>query len=231
MARGNNAQVSHGQHVFFVNSRVRPTILLRGNAGQITVVPGPAGRVVMKYAIRHTGAGRPATVAFGQSARTNSVLGREIDYPRVGTGSDQVDWWITLPKNSNLDFTTGAGPMTVSGVSGHISLITNAGDVTTNNVFFQGNSILSTQAGSIHLLGNVQVGSTCRIHTNAGSVDVSFPSSARLYISASLVAGIVSSDFSGVSTNSRGASGYIGHGPYGKVFIDLIAGTVSIHRL
>jgi hypothetical protein len=231
MAHGSAAQTSQGQRVFSVSSRVRPTLILRGHAGLIHVGTGAPGKIIIKYVIRHTGAGRPATAAFGLNSKLNDVIAREIDYPRTGTGNDEINWYITVPKNVNLDCTTSAGPIVASNVNGRISLITNSGDVIANNVLMKEDSNLLTQAGSITLSGNVLVGHTCNIHTNAGAINVSFPPSARLYVSASLMAGFISSDFSGISTSRTGAVGYIGHGPYARVLISTQAGTIAIHRL
>jgi len=231
MAHGSASRTLQGQRSFFVSSRVRPTLILRGHAGLIHVGTGASGKIIIKYVIRHTGAGRPATAAFSSNSKFNSVTAREIDYPRSGRGNDEIDWYITVPKNANLDCATGAGPIVASNVIGRISLITNSGDVTATKVLMKEDSNLLTQAGNVTLSGNVMVGHTCKIHTNAGSINVAFPSSARLYVSASLIAGFVSSDFPGISTNRTGAVGYIGHGPYAKVLISTQAGTIGIHRL
>src|SRR5262249_4393616 len=156
--------------------------------------------------VRHTGAGRPATVSFSQNAKGNSVTAREVDYPRVGSSNDQVDFTVTVPVNTNLNFATSSGSIVATGVQGQLVLSTHAGSISTDHVLFEGHSSLVTQSGNVKLSGNVQAGSHCNARTSAGSVSASFPRSARLSVSASLALGSVSSDFPSVSASSRGAS-------------------------
>ena len=231
MAHSSESQGLQGQRVFAVNSRVRQTVILRGNAGMMHVVMGAAGRVIVNYVVRHTGAGRPATVAYSQNVKANSVTAREVDYPRVGSGNDQVDFTITVPVNTNLDFVTHAGSINATGVRGRVSFNTSAGGITTNNVLFEGKSMLVTRSGGVRLGGNVQAGSSCEVRSSAGSVNAFFPRSARLAITASLTLGRVSSDFSTVTASTKGASGFIGRGPYGRVVINVQVGSIAIHRV
>jgi hypothetical protein len=225
------AQGLQGQRVFGVNSRLRQTVILRGNAGMMHVVTGAPGRVIIKYVVRHTGAGRPATIAYSQNSRANTVTAREIDYPRVGMGNDQVDFTVFVPVNTNLDFSTHAGALNADGVRGYFAFSTGAGSIATNNVLFEGNSTLVTRSGKIRLAGNVQIGSSCAANTTAGSVDAFFPRNARLAITASLALGRVTSDFSSVAASVRGASGFVGRGPYGRVQIKVQVGSIAIHRV
>ncbi|HTK11625.1 MAG TPA: DUF4097 family beta strand repeat-containing protein [Ktedonobacteraceae bacterium] len=232
MAHSNDSQALQGQRVFTVNSHMRQTVILRGNAGMMHVAVGAPGRVTIKYAVRHTGAGRPATVSYSHNARANSITAREIDFPRVSSNSnDQVDFTVTVPVNTNLDFATSSGSIIATGTKGQVALVTHAGNVSVDHMLVEGNSVLSTQSGNVTLAGNVQIGSSCKIHTNAGTVSAFFPHSARLSISASLALGTVTSDFPSVSPSSRGAVGSIGHAPYGYVLIDVQVGTIAIHKI
>ncbi|HEY4386621.1 MAG TPA: hypothetical protein VGN34_19360, partial [Ktedonobacteraceae bacterium] len=190
MAHSSDSQVLQGQRVFTVNSHMRQTVILRGNAGMMHVAVGAPGRVIIKYSVRHTGAGRPATVSYSQNARANSITAREIDYPRVSSNSnDQVDFTVTVPVNTNLDFVTHSGSIVATGIKGHTVLSTQAGNVSIDHALIEGNSVLSTQSGNVTLAANVQIGSSCKIHTSAGTVNAFFPHSARLSISASLALG------------------------------------------
>jgi hypothetical protein len=231
MAHGSATLQSQKQRFFSVSTHTHPTLIINASAGLIRVNIGQSGHIVVNYTIHHDGSGRPPKVTFSQNINNNSVTITEKEYPQPNYHANQhTDFMITVPRNTDLDFSTGAGTIDVSGVSSRFQLRTHAGDVVTHNVFAKGQSLLLTSAGQIKFSGSVQPGSVCNLHTNAGELDAYLPGSAHVYVSASLNAGIISSDFSSISVGRNSASGYIGSGPYGQLLMDTSAGIIGIHH-
>ena len=231
MAHGSSTLQPESQRSFLVGTRIHPTLVINASAGFIHVNVGPSGHIWVSYMIHHDGPGRPPKVSFSQNTLANSVTITEKEYPQPTSHANQhTDFTITVPRNTELNFSTGAGDIVVAGLNSRVQLRTHAGSITARSMVARSKSLLSTNAGRIKFWGTVVPGSSCSFHTNAGSLDAYLPSSAHVTVSASLRAGMITSDFSSISIGRTSASGSIGSGPYGHMTFNLQAGTIGIHR-
>ncbi len=74
---------------------------------------------------------------------------------------------VKVPERYNVDFTSGAGNVDVSGLEGRIEGRTGAGNITLANL--RGTVDVSSGAGNIDLAGDVE---QVKVHTGAGNVDL-----------------------------------------------------------
>lgn len=168
-----------------------PLIQLNSNISDVTILAGSAATTIQLAVHKHVQAfnGSSAQSELNAMHVTTAQSGNVIDIETEGNGVSEflqhrwIDLTITVPANSDLDLTTSAGDVSVSGVSGAMDITSSAGDLTLNNSVLEGNSTIHSSAGDIKL-NSVAGEAHTSIVTNAGDVDFkgSLGSSADLQV-------------------------------------------------
>src|SRR5262249_29365643 len=118
-----------------------------------------------------------------------------------------VDFIVTVPNTTNLQIHTNAGSITVNGVSGIMSLTSNAGSVGATQSSLTGSSNFQTNAGSINFNGSIGSTGTYEFQTNAGSITMTLTGNPSFHLNANTNAGAINTSFPvTVNRNTVGAT-------------------------
>jgi DUF4097 and DUF4098 domain-containing protein YvlB len=208
--------------------------MLTSDAGSVTVKSGNTTSIVVqatKYA-SFGGNFNDVQITYGQSGNTVTVA-----VHRSGTfnffNSTSADFTITVPPATDLQITTNAGSITVRGISGKMSLMSNAGAIGATQASLTGSSTFRTNAGSITFNGAIGTTGTYDFETNAGSIDITLPGTASFHLNAITNAGSITTSFP-VTVNHSGASatanGDVGPTPQATLTLKTNAGSISLNR-
>ncbi len=218
-------------HTYAVSAH--PTLVINDNNGSITIHRGAADSQLTIQANKHIGIGNAPSVEYNQSGNTMAATAQGgSDF---GLSGGNVDFDVTVPSNTDLQLHTNAGSIDVNGVSGTMSLTTNAGSVTATQDTLSGQSALKSNAGSITFDGSIIANGQYEFATNAGSVNVTLPDTPAFHVDARTNAGSISSDFASVNRESNSGVGHDAHGdvgssPTAQVTLQTNAGSIDIHR-
>ena len=208
--------------------------MLTSDAGSITVNSGSAGSIAVQ-AKKFAGFGgnlNDVQINYNQSGDTVNVT-----VHRTGTfnffNATSVDFTITVPSTTDLQITTNAGSITVNGISGKMSLTSNAGTIGATQSSLTGSSIFKTNAGSINFTGTIGTTGTYDFETNAGSIDMTLSGSATFLLNASTDAGSINTSFPVTvnrSTAGATANGEVGNSPQATLTLKTNAGSITLNK-
>ncbi len=211
-----------------------PALMLTSDAGSITVNRGSTDSITVqakKYA-SFGGNLNDVQINYNQSGNTVNVT-----VHRSGTfnffNATSVDFTITVPPATDLQLTTNAGSITVNGISGKMSLMSNAGTIGATQASLTGSSTFKTNAGSINFTGTIGSTGTYDFETNAGSIDMTLPGSASFHLNASTDAGSINTSFPVTvnrSTAGATANGEVGTSPQATLTLKTNAGSINLNR-
>jgi hypothetical protein len=237
-----------------------PSVVVRAQAGMVSVTAGSASQVsvrVTKYARAiTTGLGRQALngihVSITQAGNTITVA-ETVDaldfWPARLSRNVQIE--LTVPQATNLEATLNAGNITAESLQGTAVVTTNAGSITFDHarlsdaslhtdagtiqldqVVLSGDAHLSSNAGSITLLGSLAPHTALDASTNAGSVSLTLPATTSAHLEATTNAGDVSIQGFPIAVQRTfaraSASGDLSPNPTGSIIIHTNAGSVSV---
>jgi len=147
--------------------------------------------------------------------------------------STSVDFTITVPPTTDLQINTNAGTITINGISGKMSLISNARTIDATQAALTGNSTFRTNAGSINFNGAIGSTGTYDFETNAGSIDMTLTGSPNFHVNATTDVGSINSSFPlTVSHSSVGATvnGDVGTAPRAALTLKTNAGSINLNK-
>ncbi len=147
--------------------------------------------------------------------------------------STSVDFTITVPPTTDLQINTNAGTITINGISGKMSLISNARTIDATQAALTGNSTFRTNAGSINFNGAIGSTGTYDFETNAGSIDMTLTGSPNFHVNATTDVGSINSSFPlTVSHSSVGATvnGDVGTAPQATLTLKTNAGSINLNK-
>jgi hypothetical protein len=216
---------------FTMNSS--PTLILNNLAGSVTI-QGSGGNTISVQATRYASFGGNVNdmhVAYSQSGNTLNVTAA-----RSGAfnffNATSVDFRISVPSSIALQIMTSAGSISVTGVTGTMTITTNAGSINVTQASLPGSSTLKTNAGSITYNGSLGSTGTYDFETSAGSIDVTLPSSSTFHLNASTSVGSISTSGFSLSANRStvGATmqGDVGSSPQATLTLKTSAGSISL---
>jgi DUF4097 and DUF4098 domain-containing protein YvlB len=251
----NHGPLREGSFQRTLKVSAKSTLRVETNAGTITVRPGPAGSIVISGHIRARGgfpgmsgeskvekiAGNPPISQDGNNIHISGVEGSEL------RRNVFVDYDITLPEDTELTATSGAGNVRVKGMKERVEGTTGAGTISTEAI--SGEERLRTGAGSIEVispLGPIVAESgagkiTARgeprgnwdLRVGAGSIKLEIPSSASFDLEAQTGFGKVKLDQGFELQNSNISTSHV-QGKVGKggprVVANNGAGAIEISR-
>jgi len=230
---------AHVQQTFSISGQ--PTINVQGAAGDITVIAGPEGKVVISAT--KTANGTSYSAAYQELSHIGvrmSQTGNTITVKVLISGgllqSVRADLQIMVPHQATLNLTSNIGKMVISGVSGTFQLLANVGDITLTNVtLFGPRSTIATQTGNITLTGTF-AGSlgVYTLQTVNGDITLNLAPDTSFHLHAHTTNGSITSDLASIPSSSGiGAdiSGTIGNTPDAIVNIQVSsAGNIILNH-
>jgi hypothetical protein len=221
-----------------------PTVRIHNTAGNIHVVRGDAGAVVVRATKYVRGfSGQDAQTELRQITVTTTQSGDTLDVQvsEPGSGPGIHPWWndrhvdltISVPAQANIAATLDAGNVDVTDVAGTIGIQNNAGNLTLDGVTLAGTSSATDNAGNIDVTGSLQPGASFTARTNAGNVSATLPRATSAHLTASTDAGNVSVDSVWPVSVTRqiaraSASGDLTPNPTGTLVLETNAGNVTL---
>jgi len=175
-----------------------PRIVVDGQAGDVTVVAGPAGKVTVEATRRARAesadiashAAQNIAVDIQQSGATVTVRARGGGDTGAGRSS-AVDLTITAPARSNLDLHADTGDVSVSDVAGMLNITVGAGNVRLTGATLAGASSVDVGTGDVMLGGQLAPGAALHVSVDSGDVDVTLPLAAAVSLDAATAQGEV----------------------------------------
>lgn len=215
---------------------VQPRIVIRNNVGAVRVRSDGEQNEVTVRVTRHTGgwfgAVGTASVSYDQNIEKNRVTVK-ADSGWSILGKRSVDFDITVPRLADLDLKTDAGSVSVVGVSGQMTLSSNAGSVAASQVMLRGDSKLKTDAGSVTFSGALDPFGSYLLSTDAGGITVLLPEDASFQLDARTDVGSIRSDFvlaTRLVFPGAKARCDVGSPPYPRLKLRTDVGSINIRR-
>lgn len=220
-----------------------PTVLVHGEAGRITIVPGAAGSVQVQAtksvrALSHDQAEQELDAITITATQSGNTVNIEVHQPSFdgftfGFHSRSVDMTVTVPSSSNLNVTQAAGTLDANGITGQLIADVSAGTVNLTDMVMADGSRLSVSAGTVNLHGRLQPSASMTVDVSAGSVTMGLPQDTNTHLNASATAGNVTVNGWDVSTTRNAAdttvTGDLGSNPSGTLTIQVSAGSATVN--
>lgn len=187
-----------------------PTVVLRGDAGNVHVVTGAGGAVVATLdrevrAISRDAARRDLENIRLTTSQDGNTVTVELNVPSFTGFPDffnrRTNLTVTVPSAANVNANLGAGNLDITGISGTLATDVGAGNLRLTNLTLAGTTTVTVSAGNLtadHVTGtlaarvdfgnltlrDVTLADTSTLRVSAGNVDLSgtLPSGASLDI-------------------------------------------------
>jgi hypothetical protein len=212
-----------------------PTLILNDDAGSVTIKSGSLDTIDIQ-ATRYANFGGSINNIHTQAIQDTNASTLTVTVTRSGPdvfNTTGIDFVITVPNSSNLQISTGAGSLNISGVSGTMSLNTHAGTIGVSGATLTGSSNFKTNAGSVNFSGSIATSGVYDFETNAGSIDVTLSAASAFHLNANTDVGSISTSFPAtVNHNTAGASinTDIGATPQATVTLKTNAGSITLNK-
>jgi DUF4097 and DUF4098 domain-containing protein YvlB len=171
-------------------------------------------------------------INYGQSGNTVIVAANSS-----GTfnffNATSIDFTISVPPATDLQINTNAGSINVNGISGKMSLVSNAGSIGATQASLNGDSTLKTNAGSINFTGTIGTTGTYDFETNAGSIDMTLTGSPSFHLNATTDVGSINTSFPVTvnhSTTGATANGDVGTSPQATLTLKTNSGSINLNK-
>jgi hypothetical protein len=235
---------------FFVVGN-HPTIILNDYKGFIDIQAGSSGQVSI-VADKEALFGSTSTQIHYTDNTVNDTITITVDPGSSSTilNEHRVEFYLTVPSQTNLEIKTGRGDIIEENVSGIINLSTNSGTISTDSangamtfhtdsgsinledVNLTGSSTFQTDSGSITFSGSLDRNGTYLFKTDNGSVSLTLPHDVNMQISAKTDSGAIHSDFPDINVQNSYAGGQVigavGSAPYAQVTIQTDNGSITL---
>lgn len=156
---------------------------------------------------------------------------------------------IAVPADTDLKVTTNSANINITGITGQMTFISNAGAITLTNCHVTGTSLLSDNTGAITVtqsaldgqvtLSNNQgpitfdssIGSTgtYALVNIQGPIDATFPQNASFHIDAVTNSGSIASDYTGIQVQNKEIHTDVGQPPHALVSLKTNTGNITLH--
>ena len=216
---GQQAPFSQVQ-TYKVDNTTAPTIVINDAEGDVQV----------------QASSNPYQVTVGTDGSANPAVDTISSNTLDITASNSEDITVTVPDNANLTIITDSGDITVGDINGQMTLTSQSGSITMQNVTLTGNSTIKSGDGDITFSGNITPnGSYQFISTDSGTVNLALPTSSPFSLHATTVSGSINADsaFSQVQVQQAGpgatAQGDNGNAPRASVTITSGSGDINLN--
>jgi DUF4097 and DUF4098 domain-containing protein YvlB len=159
-----------------------PTVIVENTSGDVRVVPGDDGSVIVSYTKRVTARDEETAreilanieVEMIQNGDDVRVTTRFHKHRSIGSfwnfnGSQQIDIAVTVPRAANLRLALNSGDAAVNGIEGAFAVHCNSGDLAARDMRITGQGDLHMNSGDVRL-ENVTVAAPTRFELNSGNV-------------------------------------------------------------
>ncbi len=211
-----------------------PALMLTSNAGSVTVNRGSDNRIVVQAKKYASFGGNLNNVQTSYSRSGNTII---VATNSSGTfnffNATSVDFTITVPNTTDLQIHTNAGNININGVSGKMSLVSNAGTIGATQSSLTGDSTFKTNAGSINFTGTMGSTGTYDFETNAGSIDMTLTGTPSFHLNATTDVGSINTSFTVTvnhSTTGATANGDVGTAPQATLTLKTNAGSINLNK-
>lgn len=209
-----------------------PTLVINNKAGSVRVRAGQDGQVSITTTRRgYLFDQRPdndVQISYNQDATSNRVTARVEAWKAMGKNA--IDFEVIVPPQSNLELVTNAGIVSVQDIAGQMTLHSDAGTISANQVSLRGQSRLRTNAGSITFAGTLDPVGDYELTTNLGTVDATLVADTSFNLEAKTDLGTVTTNFPLAHSQMTRAYGQVGSGPYPRLQLKTNLGTITVHR-
>ena len=204
---------------------IHPIIVINRNAGSVHVDATSTNNMVIIQPAQQS-----SPLGNGPIPYSRGSDGKTITFDLSNFEADDIE--LMVPRLSDLNITTNGDDITVDGVSGQITLKSNAGTLTATHVSLSGQSTLKTNGGNITFSGSLDPGGTYLFDSNGGSIVLTLPHNAAFHVDATTNGGSVRSDFPQVTVSGTGdeAHGDVGKGPRAQVTVSNNGGSITLHK-
>lgn len=210
----------------------RPTIVINNKAGAVRVRAGQEGQVSITTTRRgylfNQQPNNDSQISYSQDSTINRVAAR-VDSWRP-FGKNAIDFDLVVPPQASLELVTNAGSVFVQNISGQMTLRSDAGTITAEQVELRGQSRLRTNAGTITFSGALDTSGDYEFITDLGTINATLPAESSFTLDAKTDLGTVSTNFPTTRTNKSKASGQVGSGPYPRLRLQTDLGTIRVTR-
>jgi hypothetical protein len=182
-----------------------PTLNVVNLTGSITVVTGdtPPGVVMVQPEQSNGFFGGNGPVPNSAMQTAQSGDGSTLNVNVNANSSDAVDVTIYVPQDITLNLQTQDGDISVSNVTGQMTLKSNDGDIELDGDTLQQHSSIQTDSGDINFSGAIDSQGTYQLISNSGDITVGLDGGTSYHLHAISQSG----DFNGNGAASSFSSG------------------------
>ena len=215
-----------------------PTITIHDPVGNVSIVTGDAGQVVVQATKRASDvsqatAQRALATMSVTSTQNGSVVDIEGTIQSASTGTQRrIDLQVTVPAYSTLDVTTSVGNLTVTGVSGVIRATVSVGHATLEDVTASGASTIRVPVGNLRYDGALDDGTTLDATVGTGNADILLSQDSATKVEASTGVGNITVSGWPATVNRSGAGAttsiYLKLAPRNTLTVHVGTGNISL---
>lgn len=161
---------------------MRPTLIIRDTAGNVTFAPGKDGQVVVTATTRvrdrsATDARRILGAVSVQMAQDGNTIGVATHFPSdIGPGdSPTVDLALAVPVATQINAEVTTGDVMIRQIAGQMNVTTTTGDITGQDAIIAGGSHFTTTTGNITLDGQMNSASLLQVKVGTGNIVLRMP--------------------------------------------------------
>jgi hypothetical protein len=183
----------------------RPSVTITDVAGNVSVNPGPDGKVSVQATKRVANgpnaerilSGLQVNMVKGENAVTIETRGpsatpsASTPRPTSSSTSPTVDLALTVPVATQLTVEVGAGAVTIQRIAGQMRVTTISGAITVQDAVFAGASQFTTTTGDVTLDGEMVSASLLGAQAQTGRIALTLPAVFSGHLDARTDAGAV----------------------------------------
>lgn len=216
-----------------------PRLVVKNNAGNVTVGTGPNEQVTIEVTKRARD--------VSQNEAQNDLNRFQISLTQTGNTVNAIatgDWHtslaqdlsadlsITVPAATNLDLTMQAGDITITNVRGGLTATLTAGTLTTTGMTLNAVSHITVTAGEANIAASLTTGTPLEVDVTTGTARLMLPAATAAHLDARVRVGDISVTGWPISVAHQGtgatANGDLNANPTGTLTIEVTTGSIQL---
>ncbi len=215
---------------FTVSGNTPPKLIVNNDVGSVNVQPANNSDSIHVKVTKSGGKSSDIQTNYDQSGNTVTITIKRTN----ANSTTKADADITVPTKSDLQLQNGTGDITVTGITGQMSLINGTGSIDATQITLTNDSHLQASTGNVSFKGSIIDSGNYQFQSNTGNVAVSLPSNASFHVNANTDVGSITSDFSEVMTQQNiagaSASGSVGNAPSATITLTTNTGSIELQK-
>lgn len=211
-----------------------PTLNVVDLSGSINVVAGGAADVVTVQPDQSNsffGGNGPFQSSTIQASQSDG--GSTLTINVNANSSDSTDVTLTVPQDITLHLQTQDGDISISGVTGQMTLKSGDGDIALDDVTLQQHSSIQTDSGDIDFAGAIDPKGTYQLTSNSGDITVGLDGGTPYHLHAISQSGTftgngAASSFSSGDGNGINQQGNVGNNPQASLTLQTQSGDIDL---